>query len=373
MIMALWQEILIISGSGAIGLLVGLALMFLLRRQKVKENSRFQNNAVIETADSKVAAANISRNGTTKSNELKSPLEVENHKNGITIENPQQPDQVSVSGGIATVNQRNAPVVEQQEKPAQHTIHWTELTTPSGQLQREGYLKPDKLPVSPEPVAINRQGAPLAEEHDRPVTSNIFREAENRNQKATLDEKKQTPVPMMAVSKKPEAIHSQPSPIVKTPKRSTKPLGRTADIANLEGSTAAEKHEDSTKSGLPEPAIIEQNITSAVEKQKGPQKSDFITELEANLAVASMPWADKLISFQTKCWDTGHGEFEPLLATHRQELIQLYVDIGLANNIVWLASEIGQRSKELDASYIRLCAGIADNIKRIAPSQDSIS
>jgi hypothetical protein len=43
----------------------------------------------------------------------------------------------------------------------------------------------------------------------------------------------------------------------------------------------------------------------------------------------------------------------------------LYVDVGLANNIVWLATEIGHRSKELDESYIKLCASIAERIQNI--------
>ena len=48
-------------------------------------------------------------------------------------------------------------------------------------------------------------------------------------------------------------------------------------------------------------------------------------------------------------------------------MIQLYVDISLANNVVWLATEIGHRSKELDESYMKLCSGIAERIKGIIP------
>jgi hypothetical protein len=55
------------------------------------------------------------------------------------------------------------------------------------------------------------------------------------------------------------------------------------------------------------------------------------------------------------------------MASHLQDLIQLYVDISLANNVVWLATEIGHRSKELDESYMKLCSGIAERIKGIIP------
>ena len=87
--------------------------------------------------------------------------------------------------------------------------------------------------------------------------------------------------------------------------------------------------------------------------------------MEANLVVASQPCADKLNPFQTEYWDINHGEFDPLLTTHHQEMMQLYIDIGLANNIVWLATEINHRTKELDESYNKLCFGIAENIKKI--------
>jgi hypothetical protein len=131
---------------------------------------------------------------------------------------------------------------------------------------------------------------------------------------------------------------------------------------------AVTEQKESTISG-----ILEKKIASAETKQKESPKSDFTAELETNLAIASTPWTDKLISFQTKCWDVSHGEFEPMSAIHQQELIQLYVDIGLANNIVWMAREIGSRSKELDESYIKLCADIAANIKKILPPSNSLS
>ena len=94
-------------------------------------------------------------------------------------------------------------------------------------------------------------------------------------------------------------------------------------------------------------------------------RSDFIMELETNLTIATTPWADKLISFQTRSWDANRGAAEPTALSHLQELIQLYVDIDLANNAVWIATEINHRSKELDESYIKVCAGIVERIQKI--------
>jgi hypothetical protein len=119
-------------------------------------------------------------------------------------------------------------------------------------------------------------------------------------------------------------------------------------------------------SPIPEESeIVTPEIIPIRESKKETTRSDFIMELETNLAVATTPWADKLISFQTRSWDANRGAAEPTALSHLQELIQLYVDIDLANNVVWLATEMNHRSKELDESYIKLCAGIAERIQKI--------
>jgi hypothetical protein len=114
--------------------------------------------------------------------------------------------------------------------------------------------------------------------------------------------------------------------------------------------------------------IIDPKIPSTNARQKESLKSDIIKELETNLEIATVHWSDKPLPFQTASWDTKHGDDEPLLTSHVQELIQLYVDVGLANNIVWLAIEIGHRSRELDESYIKLCANIGERINNIMES-----
>ena len=81
--------------------------------------------------------------------------------------------------------------------------------------------------------------------------------------------------------------------------------------------------------------------TSSGEKPEVPSPSGMMKELASNLVIAITPWADRLLAFQTSSWEATHGGGEPLLGDHFEELIQLYVDINLANNIVWLATEIG--------------------------------
>jgi hypothetical protein len=118
----------------------------------------------------------------------------------------------------------------------------------------------------------------------------------------------------------------------------------------------------SSKEYIPKNLQGIERSTEIADNSKQSYKSNLFTDLEINLTVATLPWTDKLLPFQTSVWDSKHGEGEPLMITHLYELIQLYVDIGLANNIVWLATELGHRSKELDESYIKLCKGIAERI-----------
>ena len=114
-----------------------------------------------------------------------------------------------------------------------------------------------------------------------------------------------------------------------------------------------------------EPVLINRQISQTEGRQNELSKSDIMKELETNLVIATTPWCNKVLPFQTSSWDSGHGEGEVLLASHIHKIIQLYIDIGLANNIVWMATEIGHRSEELDESYIRLCTNIAERAKKI--------
>jgi hypothetical protein len=47
------------------------------------------------------------------------------------------------------------------------------------------------------------------------------------------------------------------------------------------------------------------------------------------------------------------------------ELKEAYIDIRLANNIVWLVTEMGASSKDFEASYLRLCGKIAERLNKV--------
>ena len=154
-------------------------------------------------------------------------------------------------------------------------------------------------------------------------------------------------------------------------------------VENHKNTLVLENHRRSTVADIPqETMMVNQKISPIEEKQnefvkitekheERPQ-SEIVKELETNFTIASTPWSDKLLPFQTSSWDKTHGENEPLLVSHFQELISLYVDISLANNIVWMATEIRHRSKELDETYMKLCMVIADRLRRLLSLRDKV-
>ena len=98
-----------------------------------------------------------------------------------------------------------------------------------------------------------------------------------------------------------------------------------------------------------------------------PQKSELLVELETNPSIATTPWEGKLIAFQTKAMDSNRAKIESLDPALKDELIEAYTDIHLANTLVWLSMDVGHRSKDLDESYLKLCNKIAERLGRVLP------
>ena len=375
--MGVWQGLLIVLGCIVMGSLVGLLLLRLLRRPKKRDYSLLDQEAKTIKAANTAAPVTVKSKEITKSNGQEDPLEIllKNHKNGLTAENPKPPVAADNPGGVEITAQKNPPAVEKEEKPAPHIMHWTELVTPSDQLRREEEEKTHEMlavkeptavrqkstaPAVNEPTAVNQTSVPLAGEPIKAAMLSTLTESEIISQKTQPAGEKQKRVPTSAVPNKSETIIRKKTPIAKYKKKDTKPSVPEPDIIKQES-----VEQKSTELKPQESTNVEQKITPTVEKPESILKTELIIEMEANLVIASQPWTDKLNAFQTKCWDSKHGESDLFLNTHYQEMIQLYVDIGLANNIVWLATEIGHRTKELDESYIKLCSGITDIIKKI--------
>jgi hypothetical protein len=95
-------------------------------------------------------------------------------------------------------------------------------------------------------------------------------------------------------------------------------------------------------------------------------ESPAISELESNLEIATRPAGELLVSFQTDIWNTRRSEFhisQQLLG----ELTEAYVDMLLANNIVWLVTELHRDSPDLRASYADLKLKVAERLKTVLP------
>ena len=358
-------------GCVVAGLVIGFLLMLLFRRKKA-DDSIINNRMVFsKTEPTKTSLAVTFNKGVTKSDSSIDPLEVlvKNHKNSLNAENLKQNGVINVSKDDAPSGQMNVSGTPKEEQSPQRAISWTELVTPSSQRNTENSMILEAS-VSKEPVVISQKNSTLKTAAENTKLPNIQRSAEITTQKDAQFEQKQKKESRSNLPLQSENTMTNSVPILKGKNKSAKSVVSKSEMSKPENTLARENLPKPIESVLPESSILEQKTPAVEEKPSVAIKSVLLTELETNLQIAMVPWADKLIPFHTECWDANHGEFEPLLNNHHQELIQLYVDIGLANNIVWLATEIHHRSKELDDSYIRLCVGIADSIKRMVPSLD---
>jgi hypothetical protein len=90
-------------------------------------------------------------------------------------------------------------------------------------------------------------------------------------------------------------------------------------------------------------------------------------ELETNLMIATTPWTGKPLPFRTGVWSARSSDLALLNGNLKEELTEAYADISLANRIVWLSTEVGLTSKDLEASYTRLCGIIDRRLRSIIP------
>jgi len=109
------------------------------------------------------------------------------------------------------------------------------------------------------------------------------------------------------------------------------------------------------------------NNLPVVEKETSAKKSEALIELENDLSIASRSATSNLTKYSTEVWDTKRTEFSLLTDEIRGELTEAYVDMLLANNVVWLVTELGRNSQDLIASYNKLSNKVAERLQRIMP------
>lgn len=115
------------------------------------------------------------------------------------------------------------------------------------------------------------------------------------------------------------------------------------------------------------PFFKERETTAVVEEQLESTAPDLLAEVENNCRIATEPWMDELLHFQTHVWDTNQDEVHRLTANLREDLTQAYLDMRQANDIVWLSTELGHRSHTLDEHYMKVRTRIAARLERIMP------
>ena len=95
--------------------------------------------------------------------------------------------------------------------------------------------------------------------------------------------------------------------------------------------------------------------------------TDLLAEIRNNRKIATEPQSNELLPFQTQIWDTCRYEISKLLVNHHKDLEQAYIDMRLANSIVWLSKEFSHRTPNLDENYTKLCTSIAGRLDRVRP------
>lgn len=93
----------------------------------------------------------------------------------------------------------------------------------------------------------------------------------------------------------------------------------------------------------------------------------LMSEVKNNSKIASRAQSGDLKAFSTKVWESTSGELLNLPEDIKQELSQAYVDMRLANSIVWLAIELKRRSPNLDDNYSKLCENITARLNSVIP------
>ena len=95
--------------------------------------------------------------------------------------------------------------------------------------------------------------------------------------------------------------------------------------------------------------------------------SPAFKELQNNLSIAKRPLTNHLVSFEMTIWNTRRSEFSAVNETLMKELTEAYVDMNLANNVVWLVMELGRDSQDLKDSYSNLRTKVIERLQRILP------
>lgn len=129
-----------------------------------------------------------------------------------------------------------------------------------------------------------------------------------------------------------------------------------------------ENQDSPTASGeIPGKEISEIGEPQTVELPAVWDDNAIVMELKTNLEIASRPAGEKLVKFQTEVWNASQVGLDSTKPPFLNELSETYVDILLANNLVWLVVDLGRDSPYFRTSYAEIRNRIILRIKRVIP------
>ena len=116
------------------------------------------------------------------------------------------------------------------------------------------------------------------------------------------------------------------------------------------------------KSEVAEPT----ELTKEGAEQQVTPKAGIFNEIEENFQMAQNCQADKPVPFKTEVWETKGQSIRGLGLELQYELAEVYTDIYLANNLIWLLTEINSGNQKLTTAYAELCSKIAERLKKFS-------
>ncbi|HXY75061.1 MAG TPA: hypothetical protein VEH58_07025 [Dehalococcoidales bacterium] len=339
-------EILIIVIALFLGIVIALLTGFLISKSR-----RQQATAV---AEPNIVPINSEKEDEKTVQKISAPVSVKK-------EPPQK--NIPVNSNLTSVKNENRPIAAKMAEGSNQASAVSRTQTSSASQGNQKPSKGDKRRNIPnksvqsaniDSQVLNRK---LAENSQPLVTENKKSE---QITKEVMPPAKETAAPNVSVLKKSEPVAQE----IKSPVKETATPDKSALMKEKTKQMLVDMVEKLTtekvKSATEKVGKLQETI-----KQSTNQQSSGLAEIETNLKIAVTEWSGKPLQFETSIWDVNGNEFNFLSPEQHNELAQAYVDISLANQIVWVWNELGGASKDLQFSYKSLCFKIADRLAKI--------
>ncbi len=234
-----------------------------------------------------------------------------------------------------------------------------------------------KRPLLERPFLKKRETTAAVEESLKSTTpdllAGLIKKRETMKQQAKEQAKREAAAARVAREAEKQQRKEAEQQAKEQAKREAEAVKKARETEEREGKEAEQQAKEQAKREAEAARMAgetEEREGKEAEVVKAPLKStapDLVAEVENNHRIATQPWTGKLLPFDTGVWDTNRDGVPTLPANLGEDLTQAYVDMRLANSIVWLATELGRRSQNLDDNYTKLCTNIGTRLDKILP------